>query len=188
MKNKKKVIKNKKKVIDPLKTGARIKERRKKLHMTQDELAGAVYMNPKSISAIENGRRGVSLDSLETIATVLEVDVDYLLCKINYPRKEEQEFSNFVDHINKDAKIFNLVVELSKYSKYETVIDDRLPFIDFDSDGTHRIKQDVIIIKNSEGNTFHFTYNEYLGLCYELMDYLNFMIKHRLLYKTSLPE
>lgn len=55
--------------------GARIKELRKSRAMSQEQLAEKIDVDPKHLSRIEVGRGYPSLDALENIANVLNVDM-----------------------------------------------------------------------------------------------------------------
>lgn len=55
--------------------GARIKELRKRKGLTQDQIAEKVDLAPRYISLIEVGRSSPSLETIENIARVLEVDL-----------------------------------------------------------------------------------------------------------------
>lgn len=57
--------------------GYRISNRRRKLNMTQEELAEKVNVTSKHISAIETGRSKTSVELLYDIATCLDVTLDY---------------------------------------------------------------------------------------------------------------
>ena len=59
--------------------GKRIKERRQKLEMTQQELAKAVGVTPQHISAIEQDKRAPSLFTLAKLAEELGVTIDHLV-------------------------------------------------------------------------------------------------------------
>ena len=59
--------------------GERIRQRRNKLRVTQQELAQALGMTPQHISAIEQGKGAPSLGILPKLAEELGVSVDYLL-------------------------------------------------------------------------------------------------------------
>ena len=59
--------------------GERIKERRQTLKITQQDLAQALGMTPKHISAIEQNKWSHYLDVLPKLAEELGVSTDYLL-------------------------------------------------------------------------------------------------------------
>lgn len=58
--------------------GARIKELRKRRGLTQDQLAERVDLAPRYISLIEVGRSSPSLETIENVARVLEVELKAL--------------------------------------------------------------------------------------------------------------
>lgn len=59
--------------------GNRIKDLRKKKHLTQFQLAELIDVSTVYVSYIENGKRQLSLDNLINIANVLEVTCDDIL-------------------------------------------------------------------------------------------------------------
>ena len=59
--------------------GENIKNRRRELKLTQQELAKALAVTSQHISAIEQDKRAPSLASLTRIAEELGVSVDYLI-------------------------------------------------------------------------------------------------------------
>lgn len=59
--------------------GERIKSRRKELRITQKELGDKIGFTKSSISRIEHGSRVVSIENINKIASVLEVDQKWLL-------------------------------------------------------------------------------------------------------------
>lgn len=79
--------------------GRRIKELRKTRNMSQDQLAEKVDIDPKHLSRIEVGKGYPSLDTLESIALVLGVEV--------------KDFFEFM-HVRKGT---NLVEEISELLK-----------------------------------------------------------------------
>ena len=59
--------------------GERIRERRKALDTTQENLAQALNVTPQHISAIENNKRVPSLSFVARMAEELGVSIDYLV-------------------------------------------------------------------------------------------------------------
>lgn len=59
--------------------GARIREERLRLRLTQAQLAEAIDISDTYMGAIERGERGLSLDTLVMLAGRLGVTVDFLL-------------------------------------------------------------------------------------------------------------
>lgn len=59
--------------------GKRIQNYRKEKKITQEQLANMVELSIPQISYIENGKSGLSLESLVNIATALDASVDDIL-------------------------------------------------------------------------------------------------------------
>lgn len=60
--------------------GNRIKNRRKELSITQEQIAEYLDVNPSHISNIESGRSHPSLTSLINIANLLQCSIDLFVC------------------------------------------------------------------------------------------------------------
>ena len=65
-------------MIDMPQVGNRIRIQRKKMKLTQKELARRIKVNPHYISDIENGRRHPSADTLDDLANALQMSLDYM--------------------------------------------------------------------------------------------------------------
>ncbi len=59
--------------------GRRIKERRKQLRMTQDELAELVDATPQMVSSAELGKKALRPENLYKVCRALGVSADYIL-------------------------------------------------------------------------------------------------------------
>ena len=57
----------------------RVKEQRKKRRMSQTELGEILGLTHKSISTIESGLRGTTIEKLILLAKFFDVSTDYLL-------------------------------------------------------------------------------------------------------------
>ena len=57
----------------------RVKEERKKRRMSQTELGEILGLTHKSISTIESGLRGTTIEKLILLAKFFDVSTDYLL-------------------------------------------------------------------------------------------------------------
>lgn len=64
----------------------RLKELRKKRHLSQITLAMELNMNQNSISRYENGEREADYATLIAIADYFNVSIDYLLGRTDDPR------------------------------------------------------------------------------------------------------
>lgn len=68
--------------IDLSHIGKRLKEERKRLHRTQEEVAEAIDLTPAFIGHIERGERSLSLDTLVKLCNYYGVTIDYLLADV----------------------------------------------------------------------------------------------------------
>ncbi len=59
--------------------GKRIYQCRKKLGLTQEELAESADVTPQFVSFAESGKRAMRVDNIVKLAEALRVSVDYLL-------------------------------------------------------------------------------------------------------------
>lgn len=62
-----------------LEIGTRIAKERRRLNMTQSELAVKCGLTLKTISLLENGQRELKVDSLARLCTCFNISADYLL-------------------------------------------------------------------------------------------------------------
>ncbi len=67
------------KFVDYVLLGRRIKEARKKCHLTQDQFAEQLDISTAYVSQIETGKVAVNLNRLAQIAFLLQVDISYFL-------------------------------------------------------------------------------------------------------------
>lgn len=72
--------------------GLRIAQRRKELHMTQEQLAEKVGISLQTVSCIELGKKAVRPENLAKLCTALQVSADYIL----YGRRSEQQMNEVV--------------------------------------------------------------------------------------------
>ena len=76
--------------------GARIKERRQSLKVTQEFIANQLDVNPSHISNIEGGRANPSLTALVKIANILQCSVDCFISE-EYTYKVDKEKEKTLD-------------------------------------------------------------------------------------------
>lgn len=72
--------------------GRHIRQRRLELNMTQEELAEKVGCSYEHCVQVENGNKGLSILSLQKMADVLHVSIDYLV----YGRSEKTEYESIL--------------------------------------------------------------------------------------------
>ena len=65
--------------MDYMRLGKRIREERKRLSLTQAELAEAIDISDTYMGAIERGERSLTLDTLVRLVNRLGVTIDYML-------------------------------------------------------------------------------------------------------------
>lgn len=103
--------------------GSRIREQRKKLHMTQEDLGKLINVTKVSICCYENGTRTPTLDTLKVLAETFNVDINYLLGNDSYEIAEEnppygiymsKEEIEFIKEIRKNNKIHKMMIDNPK--------------------------------------------------------------------------
>ena len=89
--------------------GERIKELRKQIGLTQEQLAKRLWVTKSIISAYENGTRFPSLEILRQLAYTFNVSTDYLL-GVN-----KKQFLDITNLKSSQIKIINsLIAEFQK--------------------------------------------------------------------------
>ena len=66
-------------IYDMEASGKRLKELRKQAGKTQEQVAEAVGLEPGTISRIERGAKGMSIDSLLMFSEIYGVSMDFIL-------------------------------------------------------------------------------------------------------------
>ena len=105
-----------------MRIGGRIKEERKKLEMTLQELSNEVgFKNYQTLSSIEKGERQIRVSELDKIAKVLGLTVSYLLGE-EKERKEKVLWRKCVDE-SQCKKYENLLISICRnYQKLADLI------------------------------------------------------------------
>jgi len=90
--------------------GKRIKERRKELGLSQEDLAEILRCKKQNISEYELGKRkGLNLKKLEQIAQALNIDISYLL---GYENTEDTEVPQpLIDFLTDKELLYRLDVK-----------------------------------------------------------------------------
>lgn len=108
--------------IDYLSIGDRIRERRRFLKLSQENLANEVGVSSSFISDIENGRRKMSLETIIKIAIALDTSLDYLVIdNVNNTKiKNEAKFTELKNILNKvdddnEELFLDLTLNSAKY-------------------------------------------------------------------------
>ena len=95
--------------------GVRIKELRKLRGLTQDHLSQKVNIDSKHLSRLEGGRNFPSLDTLERLANVLQVDLCSFF-EFAHKARSARELKRIINELLKDADDhkLKLVVKILK--------------------------------------------------------------------------
>lgn len=78
--------------------GERIRFFRKGYGLSQEQLAFKAGLNPSYMGQVERGEKSPTIDSLEKIATALDVTLEDL-CSFEYERSLKSSDSTFIDKI-----------------------------------------------------------------------------------------
>ena len=74
------------------KMGVRIAQRRKELHLTQEQLAEKMGVSLQTISCIELGKKAIRPENLANLCTCLNATADYIL----YGKRNENQMTNLI--------------------------------------------------------------------------------------------
>jgi len=78
--------------------GKQIKKARKRMKITQEQLAEIIDKSPSYVSYIETGKKSMSLETLVDIANALQVSSDELLSfNVEHPNAAKDEFSSILE-------------------------------------------------------------------------------------------
>lgn len=100
--------------MNQLALGKRIREERKKLNLTQEQLAEKIDVSTTYIGFVERGERSITLGKLTCIANVLGVSVDYLLSDtVTTPSSnKEEQWLNLLSSATEDEQ--ELIIDMAK--------------------------------------------------------------------------
>lgn len=89
--------------------GVRIAQRRKELHMTQEQLADKMGVSLQTVSCIELGKKAVRPENLANLCNHLNVSADYIL----YGKRNEQQMNATITKLSAlDSEAYRTVQEL----------------------------------------------------------------------------
>ena len=107
--------------------GNRIKEQRKRLNLTQEELGKLINVTKVSICCYEKGTRTPTLETLKVLAEVFDTDINYLLGNDSYEVAENN--SSYGTYFSKEE--IEAVKEIRKYPKlYELMLENPKRFLE----------------------------------------------------------
>lgn len=89
--------------------GTRIAQRRKELHITQEQLADKMGVSLQTVSCIELGKKAVRPENLANLCNHLDITADYVL----YGKRNKQQINDTVAKLaSLDAEAFRTVQSL----------------------------------------------------------------------------
>lgn len=105
-------------IYDMEASGKRLKTLRKQAEKTQEQVAEAVGLEPGTISRIERGVKGMSIDSLLMFSEIYGVSTDYIL-KVTMQTDENGRFSDIEKKVPENKRmqlrqVLKLLIELIK--------------------------------------------------------------------------
>lgn len=101
------------------KFGLRIKELRKALNMTQENISEVLNTEPPNISRLERGVNFPQIDKIEKLAELFDVPV-YELFKFEHFSKREDLINKIIEVLNKSNQkdlelIYKIIMNLREY-------------------------------------------------------------------------
>ena len=99
--------------------GDRIKSRRLEMHMTQQELANLIGVTKVAICNYENNSRTTKLKTISKLASVLNLEIGYLLGQDVYIVAEDNSLSmrlpkediKLLNELKKDRKLYYALIK-----------------------------------------------------------------------------
>ncbi len=101
-----------------LQIGKRLRKQREKMNMVREEFAEKAGISPQFLAEIENGKKGMSVDTLYKICTSFKFSADYMLFGNLAPDSEKlpEPFSSYKDDI---LEIVNNIIRESQNINYK---------------------------------------------------------------------
>lgn len=76
--------------------GARISQRRKEIHLTQEQLAEKMGVSLQTISCIELGKKAIRPENLANLCICLDISSDYIL----YGKRNESQMNELTTKLS----------------------------------------------------------------------------------------
>lgn len=107
--------------------GSNIKNRRKELHITQQEMADDLFLSLSLISKLERGVKSVSLDTFFMIAEYLETSIAALTSDPNDPQVQRNQLIREIDVMLEDLDNRHLRIISQLMKTYKSQIQEIYP-------------------------------------------------------------
>lgn len=88
--------------------GKNIKDKRKTLHITQQQMADELFLSLSLISKLERGVKAVSMDTFQSIAEYLHTSIAVLIADPNDPVVQHNQMIREIDTMLEDLDDRNL--------------------------------------------------------------------------------
>lgn len=103
-------------------TAKRLKNRRKELGLIQSEVAEKAGITPQALSTYENGSIP-RMDILWPLADALECEPDYLLGKIQHPRRSTSDISDLIPLSRESIEALeSMQFQLKEWSAFDSAL------------------------------------------------------------------
>lgn len=107
--------------------GSNIKNRRKELHITQQEMADDLFLSLSLISKLERGVKSVSLDTFFMIAEYLKTSIAALTSDPNDPQVQRNQLIREIDVMLEDLDNRHLRIISQLMKTYKSQIQEIYP-------------------------------------------------------------
>lgn len=90
--------------------GARIQQKRREMHLTQESLAEKMEVSVQMISNLELGKKAIRPENLVKVCRVLQISADYILTG-NHPEWESSELGRSLSRLSeKDRQLVEILI------------------------------------------------------------------------------
>lgn len=179
--------------------GQKLRERRKELGLSRNQLAKMIHVSPSSISNYENEVSFPKTDILLSLISTLEVDANYLCLgdlsnksthtsyeKGLAPGEEEEAFSKYRKLIERGKRLVRLVID----EEYERMLEEEWVEYYCIKPGMRKLHCGFLLDRNGDRIRFRKKYElEGMEYCFQIQaeHYEPFFKKHSILAMKSTP-
>ncbi len=97
--------------------GNRIKKQRQKLNLTRESFSEKIDISPQFLADIENGKKGMSIETLCKICSTFDISSDYLLFGDLLIFNSENSIYNLLKDNPHFDEVENILISLNKITK-----------------------------------------------------------------------
>lgn len=114
--------------------GKNVKNRRKELHITQQQLADDLYISLSLVSKLERGVKAVSMETFHSIAEYLKTSIAVLMANPNDPVVQHNELIREIDSMLEDLDNRHLRIVNQLMKTYKKQVQEIYQFPDTPAD------------------------------------------------------